>query len=130
MRPLPWQMRRRIGCPPRANDAISYLLLQQDFAELFPRQLPDDAFHLQIRKRNQNFKRVQAGPFDGVINVHRFVCRERFDRVSFSSHLAMQLPGDSAARPPVLGLQECRADGRRQFFDHARGASHKLGRPA
>ena len=52
----------RLRCNP-------YLLLQQDFAELLARQLPDDAFHLQIKERSQNFGRVQAGAFHDVINV-------------------------------------------------------------
>jgi hypothetical protein len=41
-------------------DANPYLLLQQDLAELFARQLPDDAFHLQVKERSQNLGRVQA----------------------------------------------------------------------
>jgi hypothetical protein len=43
-----------------AGDANPDLLLQQAFAELFTRQLPDDAFHLQIKERSQNLGRVQA----------------------------------------------------------------------
>jgi hypothetical protein len=43
-----------------ACDANPYLLLQQDFAELFARQLPDDAFNLQVKQRSQNLGRVQA----------------------------------------------------------------------
>jgi hypothetical protein len=43
-----------------ACDANPYLLLQQDFAELFARQLPDDAFHVQVKERSQNLGRVQA----------------------------------------------------------------------
>jgi hypothetical protein len=35
-----------------ASDANPYLPLKQDFAELLARQLPDDAFHLQIKKRS------------------------------------------------------------------------------
>jgi hypothetical protein len=42
------------------GDANPYLLLQQAFAELFTRQLPDDAFHLQVKERSQNLGRVQA----------------------------------------------------------------------
>jgi hypothetical protein len=43
-----------------ARDTNPYVLLQQDFAERFARQLPDDAFHLQIKERSQNLERVQA----------------------------------------------------------------------
>jgi len=43
-----------------ARDTNPYLLLQQDFAELFARQPPDDAFHLQAKERSQNLGRVQA----------------------------------------------------------------------
>jgi hypothetical protein len=55
-----------------------YLLLPQDFAELFARQLPDDTLHLQIEERSENFGRVQAGAFHDVINVHRLVRAEQF----------------------------------------------------
>jgi len=48
-----WMRVPRLRCKP-------YLLLQQDFAELFARQLPDDAFHLQVKQRSQNLGRVQA----------------------------------------------------------------------
>jgi hypothetical protein len=41
-----------------ARDTNPYLLLQQDFAELFARQPPDDAF--QAKERSQNLGRVQA----------------------------------------------------------------------
>jgi hypothetical protein len=71
-------MRFAIGCPPRANDANPYLPLQQDFAELLARQLPDNAFHLQIEERSQNFGRVQAGAFHDVIDVHWRVRAEQF----------------------------------------------------
>ena len=43
-----------------AGDANPYLLLQQAFAEPFTRQLPDDAFRLQVKERSQNLGRVQA----------------------------------------------------------------------
>jgi hypothetical protein len=55
-----------------------YLPLQQDFAELLPRQLPDDPLHLQIEKRSENFGRVQAGAFHDVVNVHRLVHAQQF----------------------------------------------------
>jgi hypothetical protein len=75
MRRLTLRVRSTIGCQPRANDADLYLPLQQDFAELLAWQLPDDTFHLQIKKRSQNFGRVQAGMFHDVINVHRLLGR-------------------------------------------------------
>jgi hypothetical protein len=56
-----------------ASDAIAYLPLQQDFAELLRRQLPDDAFHLQIKERSQNFGRIQAGAFHNIVNMYRFL---------------------------------------------------------
>jgi hypothetical protein len=46
-----------------AGGANSYLVLQQDFAELFAGQLPDDAFHLHVKERSQNLGRVQAYAF-------------------------------------------------------------------
>jgi hypothetical protein len=58
---------------PALGDASVYLLLQQYFAELFSRQLPDDSLHLQIEERSQNFRRVQPGAFHNVINVHRLL---------------------------------------------------------
>jgi hypothetical protein len=39
---------------------------------LFARQLPDHAFHLQVKKRSQNLARVQAGIFHQFINVPGF----------------------------------------------------------
>jgi len=60
-----------------ASHAIPYLPLQQDFAELLSRQLPDDAFHLQIKKRSQNFGRIQTGAFHNIINVHRLLGAEQ-----------------------------------------------------
>ncbi len=73
MQRLPLWIRSTVGCQPRANDADLYLPLQQDFAELLSRQLPDDAFHLQIKERSQNFGRIQAGAFHNIINVHRLL---------------------------------------------------------
>ena len=70
-------MRFTIRCQPRPNDANAYLPLQQDFAELLARQLPDDTFHLQIKERSQNFGRIQAGAFHNIINVHRLLGAEQ-----------------------------------------------------
>jgi hypothetical protein len=56
-----------------ASDANLYLPLRQDLAELLSRQLPDDAFHLPIKKRSQNFGRIQAGAFHNIINMHRLL---------------------------------------------------------
>jgi len=44
----------------QAGDTNPYVLLQQDFAALLARPLPDAAFHLQVRERSQNLGRVQA----------------------------------------------------------------------
>jgi len=44
-----------LDAAPAAGDEGPYLPLQQDFAEPLARQLPDHAFHLQIKKRSQNF---------------------------------------------------------------------------
>jgi hypothetical protein len=60
-------MRLLLDAGTEASDAIPYLPLPQDFAELLSRQLPDAAFHLQIKKRSQNFRRVQAGAFHNII---------------------------------------------------------------
>ena len=77
MRRLPLWIRSAVRCQPQANDADLYLPLQQDFAELLSRQLPDDAFHLQIKERSQNFGRIQAGAFHNIINVHRLLGAEQ-----------------------------------------------------
>src|SRR5260370_24793675 len=77
MRRLPLWIRFTILCQPRAIDLDLYLPLQQDFAELLSRQLPDDAFHLQIKERSQNFGRIPAGAFHDVMNVHRLLGAER-----------------------------------------------------
>src|SRR5439155_12491486 len=50
--------------------------LQEQLAEEFARQLPDEAFHLQIKKRSENVGRVQAGVFDDVVNGSRLVGTE------------------------------------------------------
>jgi len=52
------------------RDASPYLPLQQGFAELFSRQLPDDSFHLQVEERSQNLGRVQARAIYDVVDVH------------------------------------------------------------
>ena len=46
-----------------------YLPLKQYLTESFAGRLPDDAFHLQIEKRSENFGRVQAGTFDDFVDV-------------------------------------------------------------
>ena len=81
MRRLPLWIRSTVGCQPRANDADLYLPLQQDFAELLSRQLPDDAFHLQIKERSQNFGRIQAGAFHNIINVHQLLGAEQLEEL-------------------------------------------------
>jgi hypothetical protein len=35
------------------------------------RKLPDEAFHLQIKKRSENIERVQAGVFHDIVNRSR-----------------------------------------------------------
>jgi len=59
--------RRRGLCPSRylISELSSRLpaaacLLQKNLAEQFSRRLPDNPFHLQIKKRSQNLPRVQA----------------------------------------------------------------------
>ncbi len=114
MRRLPLWIRSTIRCQPRANDRDLYLPLQQDFAELLSRQLPDDAFHLQIKERSQNFGRIPAGAFHDVINVHRLLGAERLVELFLR---AIQRGGGQwisllSLRP--LGLQEGGTDGRGQ----------------
>src|SRR6266581_2151024 len=127
MRWLPLWMRFTIGCQPRANDANPYLLLQQDFAELLARQLPNDAFHLQIKERSQNFRRVQAGALHDVINVHRFLGAEQF--IEF---LLRAVQRGSSQEIPLFGfrffgLHEGGAHWRGELFDDVFGASDELG---
>ncbi len=64
-----------------ASHAIPNLPLQQDFAEWLSRQLPDDALQLQIKKRSQNFGRIQAGAFHNIINVHRLLGAEQLEEL-------------------------------------------------
>jgi hypothetical protein len=47
---LPLWMRFTLGWRPRLNGAIPYLPLQQDFAELLPGQLPEDAFISRVKR--------------------------------------------------------------------------------
>jgi hypothetical protein len=43
--------------------------LQQNLGELLSRQLPYDAFHLQVKKGSQNFVGIQPGRFNNVVNM-------------------------------------------------------------
>jgi hypothetical protein len=43
--------------------------LQQQLTDLLARQLPDDAFHLQIKKVSQNVAGIQPTVFDEVVNM-------------------------------------------------------------
>jgi hypothetical protein len=45
--------------------------LEKDHAEELARKLPDEAFHLLIKKRSENAGRVQAGVFHDVVNRSR-----------------------------------------------------------
>jgi hypothetical protein len=42
--------------------------LEKDHAKELARKLPDEAFHLQIKKPSENAGRVQAGVFHDVVN--------------------------------------------------------------
>jgi hypothetical protein len=42
--------------------------LQQGLAELFPGQLPDDAFHLQVKEGSQNFAGIQPSRVHQVVD--------------------------------------------------------------
>jgi len=99
-----------------ACDANPYLLLQQDFAELFARQLPDDAFHLQVKERSQNLGRVQAGAFHDVVDGLRFVCAEQFVQLFLRAIEQGSGQQVSLLGFGLLGLDKCRADGCGQLF--------------
>ena len=80
-----------------------YLLLQQDFAELLARHLPDDALHLQSEKRSENFGRVQAGALHEVVNRLRPVCAEQF--VPLFLRPIERGGGDAVEPSSALGLR-------------------------
>src|SRR5713226_2421418 len=112
-------------CP--SCDADPYLLLQQDFAELFARQLPDDAFHLQVKERSQNLGRVQARVFHDVVNGLWFVCAEQFVQLFLRAIERGSGQQISLFGFGLLGLDECRADGCWQLFNHVIGVGDQLG---
>src|SRR5260221_4406339 len=77
--------RRRGLCPSRylipelsSRLPAAVCLLQKNLAEQFPRRLSDNPFHLQIKKRSQNFRTVQAAPFRAVITRLRLVVVPQF----------------------------------------------------
>ena len=74
MQRLPLWMRLAYWMPPlRPAMQAPICFYSKTLLNCLPGLLPDHAFHLQIKKRSQNFGRVQAGPFHEVINVHRLV---------------------------------------------------------
>jgi hypothetical protein len=77
-------MRFTLGCRPRANEANPICLYSKTLLNCLPGICRDDAFHLQIKKRSQNFGRVQAGAFhmssmcigpSALSSSARWVCR-------------------------------------------------------
>jgi hypothetical protein len=46
---------------------------EQNLAELLAGKLANHAFHLQIEERGKNFRRVQGGAFDDVVDRSRVV---------------------------------------------------------
>src|SRR5580658_1824464 len=92
-----------------------YLLLKQYLTEAFAGRLPDDAFHLQVKKRSENFGRVQAGTLDDVVDVGGFVGAEKvvelfFDRVEGGGDEEISLLGFG-----LFGFDEGGADRRGEF---------------
>ena len=59
--------------PNNPNDYSGFRGLQEDLRKLLAGQLSYDPFHLQVEKRSQNLRRVQAGSFHDVINMHWLV---------------------------------------------------------
>src|SRR5579859_2221257 len=66
-----------LRCRTRDRRFSPYSLSQQYFTELLSRRLPNDAFHFQIKKRSENFGRVQARSFHDVVNVFGFFSAEQ-----------------------------------------------------
>ena len=60
------------------NDYNDFRGLEEDLHKLLTWQLSYDPFHLQIEKGSQNLRRVQAGSFHDVINMHWLVGGEYF----------------------------------------------------
>ena len=55
----------------RASGSSRYVALRHRFTELFAGPPPNNRFHLQVKKRSENFRRVQGGAFHNVHHQHR-----------------------------------------------------------
>ena len=70
--------RRRLAC---ASVSRRYVALRHRFTELFAGPPPNNRFHLQVKKRSENFRRVQGGAFHNVL--HRPIALRRRGRCRF-----------------------------------------------
>jgi hypothetical protein len=61
---------------------VRFPYLQQYLTKPFARQLPDDAFHLQVKERSQNFAEIQPRRFDKLVNMPWFLGTEQL-KLSF-----------------------------------------------
>jgi hypothetical protein len=61
----------------RASVSRRYVALQHRFTKLLARPLPNNRFHLQVKKRSENFRRVQGGAVHNVIHRPRRVHRRQ-----------------------------------------------------
>src|SRR5580658_281431 len=101
-----------LRCRKSGGRFAPYLPLKQHFAVLLSRRLPDDAFHLQIEKRSENFGRVQAGTFDKVVDVRGFVGTEEFVELFFRGIEGRRDQEISLFGFGLFGFYEGGADGR------------------
>jgi hypothetical protein len=52
----------------RASVSCRYVALQHRFIEWFAGPPPNNRFHLRVKKRSENFRRVQGGAFHNVLH--------------------------------------------------------------
>jgi hypothetical protein len=88
--------------------------------------LPNGTSHLQIKKRSENFGRVQVGTFDDVINVYGFVGAEEFVKLLFEGIEGSRDQEISLSGFELFGFYESGADGSGEFFDYVFGVGGEL----
>jgi hypothetical protein len=100
---------------------------KQNFQKLLARQLPDHAFHLQIKERSQNLRGVQPGLFHDVVNMPRLVGTQQVVDL-----LLRRVQRRRQQQVPLLGfrlfrLYQRRADWSRKLLDHILPVGNQLG---
>jgi hypothetical protein len=61
----------------RADAKAFFPHLQQNLRKLLSRRLPNDAFHLQVKKGSENLAGIQSSRFNEVVNMHRSVVTQK-----------------------------------------------------